>query len=91
MLIVVLLLIGCGKDPFESKNVEVKTWVYTVGEGDYMDGILETFYERNTVFIDWASYRQKHFDLNAKLTKNGRAIQPNDRVIIYTVHKKVEK
>lgn len=90
-LIVALLIIGCGSDPFNDDTVEVKAWVYHVADGDYMDGILGTFYERNTVFVDWASYRQKHFELNARLTRNGRAIQSGDEVIVYTVHKKGDK
>lgn len=88
-LIVALLIIGCGKDPFESNDVEVKAWLYTVVDGDYVDGILGTFYERNTVFVDWASYRQKHFDLNAELLHT-RGLRAGDKVIVYTVHKKGE-
>lgn len=87
-LIVLLICAGCNRDPFQNDNVKIKAYQYSVQQGDCMDDILGTFYEHNTVFVDWASYRQKHSEINAELTRNGRFLQVGDKVIVFTLHKK---
>lgn len=89
-LIVALLLIGCGKDPFYNDDVVLKPHVYYVMQGDTLEEIYGAFYEHNTVFVNWEEYRYKHRKLNAELTANGRALQVNDMVVGFSVHKKGE-
>lgn len=89
-LIVALLIIGCGKDVFDRDDVKIKPLSYTVVKGDTLEEIYGAFYEHNTVFVNWEEYRQKHRELNAMLTANGRALQPNDLVVGFSVHKKGE-
>ena len=89
-LIVALLLTGCGKDVLTRDDVVIKPLAYTAVKGDTLEEIYGAFYERNTVFVNWEEYRQKHRELNAMLTANGRCLQPNDIVVGFSVHKKGE-
>ena len=89
-LIVALLLTGCGKDVLDRDDVTIKPLAYTAVKGDTLEDIYGTFYEKNTVFVNWEEFRQKHRELNAMLTANGRCLQPRDVVVGFSVHKKGE-
>ena len=87
-LIVLWACFGVNKDPFESENVYFKKYTHTVVAGECLDEILARYYSSNTVSVDWENYRTKHYKYNSALILNGRPLQPNDVVVIYTVHKK---
>ena len=89
-LIVALLPFGCGRDVLNRDDVTIKPLAYTAVKGDTLEEIYGAFYEHNTVFVNWEEYRQKHRELNAMLTANGRCLQPNDTVVGFSVHKKGE-
>lgn len=81
-------LIDLGNDPFKNDNIELKRYTYSVRNGECLDEILERYYVKNTTFIDWDSYRNKHYQLNDNLIANNRFLQAGDNVMIYTLHKK---
>lgn len=82
--LICVVLIACasiclsGEDrPY--KTIEVKV---TAHEGDRLDVISEQYYEKCTRQIKWREYRDRQRDLNADLFKNGRCLQPGDKVKI---------
>lgn len=87
-LIALLVFIPTGNDPFKDDNVYFKKYTHTVVTGECLDEILARYYSSNTVRVDWETYRTKHYGFNSALILNGRALQPNDEVVIYTVHRK---
>lgn len=87
-LTVLLVFTTVDNDPFKSNDVTFKKYNHVVKTGECLDEIFARYYSSNEVFIDWDTYRTKHYDYNSALIINGRPLQPGDNVVIYTVHKK---
>lgn len=67
----------------EQYQTETRTFVERVHSGDTFNGVIEQYYDPD-INVSWDEWQTRQKQNNKDLFKNGRALQPGDKIVIIT-------